>query len=485
MANRLQSTFTIGPVATALVFIFASVGGACAKVATAPGAGAGGDGAGDGAGGAAGPRDAAEPRREGGIMVDGGTPCVNLNCQQMNCPDGGHTTLEGTVYAPNGTLPLYNAVVYVPNADVPPLHSGPTCDDQCGPIPGLLVGALTDAHGNFTLNDVPVGQNIPLVIQVGKWRRQVTVPMVNACTANKITDRNLTRLPRNRGEGDMPRIAITSGPCDNLVCMMPKLGIDPAEFGIAGENRAVTFFHGATYDADKDNSRLARLYDAHLAAMTSATDLWSDVHTLAKYDLLIASCECVETPATAAAYDAVTNYLAMGGRVFGTDLQYVWYKNSTDPNLRGSAQIVSGNLTPGASPIDLDTSFPKGQAFADWLSFVNPSAGNSQVSCDQVFDNFSAVSRPAWQVWATSESSLGGNVHPRLLTVNTPVGVPVEQQCGRAVHLDAHVSAAFSDHFPDACGTDLQNGEQALAFFLFDVAACIQDDTKPPPPIIP
>src|SRR6185295_11116247 len=99
---------------------------------------------------------------------------------------------------------------------------------------------------------------------------------------------------------------------------------------------------------------LARLFDTHLAKMTSATSLWASLGELQKYDLLIDACECSEVPATAAQYSAVTQYLAMGGRMFTTDLQYIWYKNSSDANLRGSVQTVSGNLTPGISPLDLE-----------------------------------------------------------------------------------------------------------------------------------
>ena len=32
------------------------------------------------------------------------------------------------------------------------------------------------------------------------------------------------------------------------------------------------------------------------------------------------------------------------------------------------------------------------------------------------------------------------------------------------------------------CGTALNKAEHVLAFFIFDLAACIQEDTKPPAP---
>ena len=73
-------------------------------------------------------------------------------------------------------------------------------------------------------------------------------------------------------------------------------------------------------------------------------------------------------------------------------------------------------------------------------------------------------------------------------TVLQLVGAPVAQQCGRAVHVDAHIvdlGTLMLHDFPAECGA-LSAGELAMAFFLFDAAACVQNDMEPPapPPIV-
>jgi hypothetical protein len=223
--------------------------------------------------------------------------------------------------------------------------------------------------------------------------------------------------------------------------------------------------------------------------MARADTLWGDWNELQKYDMAVFSCECGEAVENKgpSAYEAVTRYLQSGGRVFGTDYQYVWYKYTTDAALRDAVGI-QGMAPEGVNPVILDTSFPKGQALADWLAYVRPTSPYGEVSCSFVFDNFTSASEPATQIWGASTQAATGEVHPRFITMNVPVGVSVEEQCGRAVHLDAHITSIFTrpvTEFPADCGTDFENGEQVLAFFFFDVAACIQDDNEQrEPPVI-
>ena len=42
--------------------------------------------------------------------------------------------------------------------------------------------ARPSAAGSFELDNIPDGDNIPVVITIGKWRRQIVIPHVDACT---------------------------------------------------------------------------------------------------------------------------------------------------------------------------------------------------------------------------------------------------------------------------------------------------------------
>jgi hypothetical protein len=136
----------------------------------------------------------------------GSGPCTNLQCYQNTCKygackvgpcaNGGTTSVSGIITDPSGTLPLYNIIVYVPNSPLMPISTGASCE-KCGTVSGdPIASALTDTKGHFTLLNVPVTNNIPLVIQVGKWRREITIPSVTSCADMLLTDKNQMRCRR-------------------------------------------------------------------------------------------------------------------------------------------------------------------------------------------------------------------------------------------------------------------------------------------------
>ena len=81
------------------------------------------------------------------------------------------------------------------------LTEGAVCN-RCGDaLPGTPISpVITDSSGHFTLTAVPSGDDIPLVITSGKWRRQITIPTVNSCADNPLAAAD-TRLPKTQSEG--------------------------------------------------------------------------------------------------------------------------------------------------------------------------------------------------------------------------------------------------------------------------------------------
>ena len=96
----------------------------------------------------------------------------------QSCPSSSPTSLTGKVYDPAGLNPLYDVIVFIPNdpstlpAIQPGTHTCNTCDVSIG---NYVAATTTDATGSFTLNGVPTGSDVPVTVQIGKWRRTVTL----------------------------------------------------------------------------------------------------------------------------------------------------------------------------------------------------------------------------------------------------------------------------------------------------------------------
>ena len=398
--------------------------------------------------------------------------CVGLECKRVSCPGGTKTTISGVVFAPTKVAPdpLYNAIVYVPNAKVSPFPAGVACE-KCGALTtgSPIVTALSGADGKFVLSDVPVGADIPLVVQLGRWRRQVTIPKIEPCVDNAI-EAELTRLPRNQSEGDIPLHAIASGRVDGLECVLRKIGIDDAEFTQPGGTGRIHLY--------TQNGTAAP------GGAVPASALWSSVDTLKKYDLVLFPCEGAPNVKSSDATHAIIEYTSAGGRMFATHYSYVWIQGAPMP-FPGTANWNVDQVHPG-DPLTayVDTSFPKGVAFAQWLLNVKASITLGVLSINQPRHDVESVVAPS-QSWITSKS-------PSTLqhyTFNTPVGAPAEAQCGRVVYSDFHVldSRADGTTFPSACDDKpLSPQEKVIEFMLFDLASCVQKDkdqpVAPPPP---
>ncbi len=422
-----------------------------------------------------------------GVIVPVGGACSGLSGSPFGCT----TSLDGTVFDPSGTLPLYNVVVYVPSEPLDPISEGASCQTCDGNFSGHpIAAALSDAAGHFSLSldNVPATDALPLVIQVGKWRRQISVPGVKACSANSAADGSV-RLPRNRTEGNLPRIAVVRAGSDALECLFRKIGISDSEFSIdTGDGRIVL------YASDDGTATAGTTQLASGTAIPLAGTLYSSIDKLMSYDALFLACEGggkgTFSKYGATEFTNIANYADRGGRIFGSHYQNYWIRPDKF-SLPAYPSVATFASSQHGFDVDVtgsvDTSFPKGVAFRDWLSNVGASSTPGQLLIHDGEHTVDSVIAGTAQQWITVDDPSGHKGVVQYYSFNTPVG---KTECGRMVFSDLHVASGTGDSgkvaFPSGCtSTALSPQEKALAFMLFDLSSCVQPDNQPvQPPII-
>ena len=395
--------------------------------------------------------------------------CTNLQCRQVTCKNAKKTTLTGRVNIPAGNLPIPGAYVYIPNSELKTLVSGPSCE-RCDTLFSgePVTRTQTDINGVFKLDNVPVGENVPVVVQVGKWRRQVNVNFVEGCRETALPE-DTTRLPKNKTEGNIPKIALSTGGADVLECLLRKLGIEDKEITPeTGEGR-VNLYSGVSSGTSR--------YDASLNGgvnLTSARTLWSSSNNLNKYDIFIGSCEGSNQPSNESAQSIqnVYDFVNAGGRVLASHWHSYWIRNQTNWNglATFNPRADLGNVTE-----DINMSFSRGSTLANWL-FQSSVAGSTVLGKLDVKDaqnTLQSVDTTRVQTWITVPTAQS----LQYVSFDTPVAAPASQKCGRFVFSDIHVSSgdAPNQAYPKGCTTTtLSPQEKALIFMLFDLSTCIE-----------
>jgi hypothetical protein len=436
----------------------------------------------------------------GGVTSPTG-PCTEggWRCQVPDCTGRTPTSIRATVYDPAGVTPLYNVAAYIPNAEVAEITTGAVCETCATPVSGdPIASALSNAHGEFVMSEgVPTGTNVPLVLQIGKWRRVIELPEVEPCVENAFDDPELFRLPRTQSEGHLPKIALTTGEADALECFLRRIGVADAEFTNPEGPGRINLFH------DTSGAASYAAGDAYPPVST----LRASLDALKAYDIVLMSCVGSQSDGrlvTAQNKADLQAYLDAGGRAFLEHYHHAWLRGgnesmdieyarkytptpfppvatwvpATDPNYDGGHAGAS-------APYTVDTSFPKGKDFADWLEFVGASpTGHAAIDLYDVKHPAMAALPPAQQ-WISDATGVP------YFSFNTPLAAAPEQQCGRLVHTGIHVGVEqlTGDEeapFPSGCkSAPLTAQEKALEFLLFDLSSCVMTTDEPPePPVV-
>jgi hypothetical protein len=435
-----------------------------------------------------------------------------LWCYQTTAPCV--TSLSGTVFDPAAKVPLSGIVVYAVADPTVPLEKITTGTHSCSActthVANYMALAVTDAKGHFSMTGVPATTSVPIVVQAGKWRREVSLASVTKCKDNPVQDGAL-RLPRNKQEGDMPEMALLTGGCDDMACFLMNMGIDSAEFGAPNSGGRVDVYQGNSKPLGIGGAGPGLSNGTAGNCTNTSCPLWASKASFEYYDMAIFSCECSEQGMvdggagggneTPAGYTHLHDWLNEGGKVFASHYHYTWFRDNPDPAWNATATWLGGSIAGGMGTDDIDTSFPKGAVFGQWLGNVGALVSSGPpptISLSSVATSVSSVNTATTSRWIYDPSTSPNDT--KYLSFLTPIGgtvmpspdggsVEAPVYCGKAVFTDLHTSSglfATAMNVPGDCtAAPLTAQQKALEYLFFDLAACVSPENMPvpmPPP---
>jgi len=394
----------------------------------------------------------------------------------VDCPPAADdATITGTVFAPNGVIPVSGALVYT-SQDIPAgIPQGVYCA-ECEELQCDDVATLTGIDGTFTL-DTNAAQANYLVVQKGQF--MVVTPLALAPGANPIDDA-FTTLPNNNDPANgryIPLIAVGDGTYDRLEDALGKFGLGDTMIANFEERLVPGTESFDLWDNGRDPTT-----DGFISQGTF-DELVSDPNLLAQYHVIFVPCSTDDfvdslTPANVA---NIRDWVAAGGRWYVADWANEWmgqvfpeYQEFEGGNLGGGDL---GSYDSLADVLDDD--------MLDWLEALPAVLGDINPLNDephptlgdlpqlQTVDNWSAIiATPpvlvddgeggqldiGHKVWLQGDG-LGLGVHP--LTVTGQHG------CGK-IQFTSYHTAEFFDY------VGLSPQELVLIYTILEIGVCQQ-----------
>jgi hypothetical protein len=349
-----------------------------------------------------------------------------------------------------------------------------------------LVSTYTDFDGTFTLRNVPAGTSVPIVIQLGRWRRVLSFN-VPACASTPLGDLN---LPRNKSEGDIPLTAVSTGSVDPLECVLLKMGVDGAEFTpVSGSGRVHLYGAGP-------NGPNGGVPGATAGAGTQPESSLLDTGgTYMNYDQIMLPCWGHAANKTATSLANLIAYADNGGHFFATHYSYSWLVNNGEFNNVAHWHPDFNNPGNVDWTLNVSAAVPPsppaahGGVFARWLNLVGALSNGGATMPAQPQVSINNPRHDADFVVGQTVDWIDGPDpnHRRTPLVehfafDTPVQAAdagVSNTCGHAIFSDFHVSQIAGGKastsglvFPAECTTTFSAQEKILEYMIFDLASC-------------
>ncbi|MBX3204108.1 MAG: hypothetical protein KF764_03515 [Labilithrix sp.] len=377
--------------------------------------------------------------------------------------------VTGKVTAPEGTVPIRGALVYLTSTPPPAIPDGVHCD-TCVTLTPYEGYAYSKSDGTF---DVPVYKTGKqwIVTQKGQFRR---VRELDVQPGDQSVAGDVTRLPpaNDAANGDtIPKIAMAVGGFDRIDRSLKKLGV--TEFYRYGDGPINI---GGPPPGIKTGKTMRALTQ--------------DVAELSKHHIVLMPCAALGYTEgeggnvcgvpQAAEKTAFGTYVDAGGKLYVTDFAYeairqtwpnmiTWFDNTMQP-LTGTSSKQGHGCRGGA---ETNPGEAKDPGLADWLTTIGHPNLELKASWTRIqkvdpqpgVDPDGNPTTITPKVWMTSKINAN---------LELPATVSFEQKCGRVLFSTYHCEGDD--------GSQLLAQEKALLYILLEVGVCVGELPPPPPP---
>jgi hypothetical protein len=364
--------------------------------------------------------------------------------------------LTGTVHAPNGTVPVSGALVYLTDTMPTPPVDGVYCEECVEFTCEQTQGTLTGIDGSFSL-DADSGTGKYLVVQKGQFLRVTQMDVAAGTTAMPQAQTDLPGEWNPPGGEWMPRIAVGDGSYDRIEDALGKLGLGDTMIATMEETLVGGTAAFDLYDNGRDPAT-----DGH-TSQGSFASLLDSPSMLAQYHIIFIPCSSDVTNLTPTRIQNIRDWVEAGGR---------WYASDWSGEMIRDVFPEYQNFYESAGSLDLGSydapSTTPDQGLEDWLGALPPALQDINPLNDEVHPTLSGLPNiPTEDNWSGIQPNL-----PEILVddgqggqVNTGHRVWLEGSGGSSPILPGDHPLAITAQF--GCGKLQFTSFQAAEFFNY------------------
>jgi len=371
--------------------------------------------------------------------------------------------LTGKVVAPEGTIPISGALVYIATYPPAAIPDGVYCD-KCVHIPDGTPHTTTRADGTFEL-DANTGSAY-LVVQKGAFRR---VRQLNIIEGNQQVPLDKTTLPSitDKANGDdVPKIAVMLGAWDPIELVLAKMGLKAT---------ITKDLLGRAQVLGKDAPAFA-IYGVHGLFETSPypnpVTLITDPKEINKYHIVFLPCSGGTNggdtggPKCTGVYNSdgrvkptLSDFVAKGGRLYVSDWSYE-YVRQVFPGFvtwRGESSTIGSACSGGGGDQAVNGQDSGLQA---WLTA-------QRQTLSSVKDAWTAISSVQERLDIDADGK-PAKIKPKVwVEASGPVTTSLQHGCGRVLYTTYHTQPTSETNGA------LEPQALALLYLILEVGVCI------------